>query len=1310
MGAYYAYDFEFSDTNFNDYPKIGVWADGYYMSVNQFGPSGYAGVAVVAYEREAMLTGSAARQVKFDLGSTYPSLFAIQPSNHTGVLPAPAGSPNYFFAVEDDWFHGAAQDQVSIFKFAVDWSNPSNSSFTLAQTMPVASFDMDIDTSEIVQPNGVTLDSLRGFAMYRLNYRNLGDRGALVVNHSVDADGAGQAGVRWYEISIDNTTGDISLAQQGTYAPADGIDRWMGSAAMDAVGNIAIGFSATSNTLHPSVHYAGRLSTDPAGELTQGEGIIVTGTGSQGSVNRSRWADYSSLSVDPVDDCTFWYTTEYYQAADDNSLNWSTRIGSFKFDNCTALPTGFISGTVTDANTGEPIANLRVTAGSLSTRTDADGKYTLRLPVDTYDVSFSSYWYQSANATGITVTEDDTTNYDVSLTLAPTVKVTGTVLENGSHGWPVYSKVSVAIPDAAEVEVYTNPFTGEYEVDLVPGIAVPVEVEAVAVAGMVDLSATVTPADSGNGTYDQDFALAVDLTGCTAPGYRSVGLFQDFNGDFFANGWTTNDLNGSGWTWTSTANGRSNVTGGTGEAALIDSDAAGSGVTVDTELLSPVIAVAELSDNVLSYLANFQSFSNSADKFDLDIRVDGGVWQNVLAWTGDHGAFTGPGEAVSVDLTPYLTGATTVQLRFHYYDATWEWFAQVDDVQLGYAGCVAEDGTLYAGYVTDANTGAALNGVSIMGENSTVSFATAADVSANDGLYFLFEKDTTSSLTASRAQYETATVAVSPSTNMLARQDIALNAPRFEATPEELSITQTAGRSTTEVLSIENIGTASGEFNAYFVKGNSTITSYGPFHPSGRHFGPKDLNNLDASKIRYFPEYSIEALTPGELVGVFELDGLTFGWSIAVDRQTNNFWIGDLKAAGAPADTITRFDANGLITSDVITIDWADSFHADTAFNQRTGKLWSVNVGGDNCIYELDTVTLSSTGNKICPEFGVSQRGLAYDPVTDTFYSGSWNDSIIHQFTTDGTLIRSVNVGLAVAGLAFNAETQHLFISVNGASSDGDFDIVVVDAASPTLVKVGGYDVRFDIDGDGVADDVVTDYGQAGLDMDCAGNLWLIEQNQQYALGFDSGETGACEWNNVPWLSLSATVGDLAAGDSSDVDVAFNAAGMGAGTYEATIVYDNNSPYGALSVPVTMELTPPNYGSTQVAVTAVDVVEGEGAVITLERVGGSDFAVSVDYTTQDGSAVAGTDYTSTSGTVSWADMDTAPKTITIPTNTVDEHKTFTVLLSNPQGGADLGSKVATVVRIVDQPKGGGAMGVIIAFLSLLAVYRRKQKV
>ncbi len=1302
LGAYYAYDFEFSNTLFNDYPKFGIWEDGYYMSVNQFG-SGYEGVAVVAYEREAMLAGAAAQQVKFDLGSSFPSLFALQPAHHTGVLAAPAGTPNYFFAVEDDWFHGAAQDQVSIFEFDVDWTTPANSSFTLAETMPVASFDMNIETAEIVQPNGITLDSLRGFAMYRLNYRNLGDRGALVVNHSVDADSAGQAGIRWYEISVDNTTGSISLAQQGTYAPADGVDRWMGSAAMDATGNIAIGFSATSNTIHPSVHYAGRLSTDPAGELTQGEGIIVTGTGSQGSVNRSRWADYSSLSVDPVDDCTFWYTTEYYTAGDNNSLTWSTRVGAFKFDNCTALPTGVLSGTVTDSASGDPIANLRVSVGTVSTRTDAEGNYAIRLPVDTYDVTFNSYWYQEGTGTGLAVAEDETTDFDIALSLAPTTTVAGTVTEGGDFGWPIYSKVTVTVPEGPAVETYSNPITGAYSVELVADVAVPFDVMPIGFSGISDANETVMPAELTKGPLDQNFSLPVDLASCSAPGYSGYstpGVSQNFDGDFLTEGWTTVDLNGNGGTWTST-NGTSwgNRTGGTGHAAIIDSDGAGS-ITLDSALVSPVITVpADFTSVKLNYLANFQSWSN-ADNFDLEISVDGGAWQTVLAWTGDHGVFAGPGEAVQAELVSFLSGATSFQVRFHYYNANYEWWAQVDDVQITFDDCAQIPGTLYAGFVTDANTDLALNGVAIAGANSTVSVATTADANIPDGLYFLFEEDTTTELSASLSGYETAAQAVAPVANMLVQQDIALNAPMFAANPAELSVTQTAGRSMTEALSIDNDGTASGEFSSYFVKGDSTKLQHGPFHPSGRHFGPKNLQDSNVANIRYFSSESITQLTPGEAYGAFGTD-LDSGWGVSINRDNGEFFISDLNS-----QTIVRFNSNYEQTTDVIDADFGGAWTADSAFNQRTGMLWNVNVGGDNCIHEVDTVALAATGNKICPAFGISQRGLAYDPVTDTFYAGSWNDSLIHQFTTDGAILRSVNVGLNVAGLAYNSETGHLFVSVAGGGAPGEFDLVVLNAWSSELVKIGGYDIYYDTGSDVV--DVVLG-GAAGLDIDCDGVLWMVDQYEQYVIAIDSGETGACEWNNVPWLSLSSSAGSVAAGESASIDVTFDSAGLTAGDYSATLIYGNDSPYGSVSVPVSMSLTPPSFGTTQFAVTSVDVNEGGEAEITLTRTGGSDFAVSVDFATMDGSATAGVDYTAASGTVSWADMDTATKTITVDTNQLDAHKTFTIVLSNVQGGATMGASSSMVVTIKDQPEGSGAFGgLVVAFLSLLAVFRRRQ--
>jgi hypothetical protein len=175
------------------------------------------------------------------------------------------------------------------------------------------------------------LDSLADRLMYRLAYRNFGSYESLVVNHSV-AVGSGRSktqtvGVRWYELRNPNAT--PTVFQQGTFAP-DSIFRWMGSIAMDKVGNMALGYSASSTSVAPSIRYTGRLVTDPPGTM-QTETVIQAGGGSQ-LRNLNRWGDYSSMAVDPSDDCTFWYTTEYLKA--NGTFNWSTKIASFKFPSC----------------------------------------------------------------------------------------------------------------------------------------------------------------------------------------------------------------------------------------------------------------------------------------------------------------------------------------------------------------------------------------------------------------------------------------------------------------------------------------------------------------------------------------------------------------------------------------------------------------------------------------------------------------------------------------------------------------------------------------------------------------------------------------------------------------------------------------------------------------------------------------------------------------------------------------------------------------------------------------------------------------
>jgi hypothetical protein len=161
----------------------------------------------------------------------------------------------------------------------------------------------------------------------------MGDYEALVTNQSVEAT-AGMAGVRWYEIR--RTAGVYSVYQEGTYAPADGIHRWMGSAAMDENGNIALGYSVVNGvSVYPGIRYTARMAGDPLGQMTLGEGTIIDGSGVQLTTN-SRWGDYTSLNVDPTDDCTFWYVNEYYTAAGQatSAAGWQTRIASFALPGC----------------------------------------------------------------------------------------------------------------------------------------------------------------------------------------------------------------------------------------------------------------------------------------------------------------------------------------------------------------------------------------------------------------------------------------------------------------------------------------------------------------------------------------------------------------------------------------------------------------------------------------------------------------------------------------------------------------------------------------------------------------------------------------------------------------------------------------------------------------------------------------------------------------------------------------------------------------------------------------------------------------
>ena len=325
-GSYYRYAFNYGNVEFPDYPKLGVWPDAYYVSFNIFNNRGFAGSKACAYDSSAMRAGADATQVCFQLSSAFGGLL---PSDLDGSIVPPPGSPNFFL--------NFGRNSLNLWKFHIDFATPANSTFTGPTNIPVAPFvsACRFGGTCIPQPNTKQqLDSLGDRLMYRLAYRRFADgHESLVVNHSVAVGKnkpAQVTSVRWYELR--DPDGTPSVFQQGTLSTADGIHRWMGSIAMDKVGDIALGYSASSISIFPSIRYTGRVPTDPLGEM-QGEDIIQNGGGSQtGGSFPNRWGDYSSISIDPVDDCTFWYTTEYLKSS--GSFNWSTRIASFKFPGC----------------------------------------------------------------------------------------------------------------------------------------------------------------------------------------------------------------------------------------------------------------------------------------------------------------------------------------------------------------------------------------------------------------------------------------------------------------------------------------------------------------------------------------------------------------------------------------------------------------------------------------------------------------------------------------------------------------------------------------------------------------------------------------------------------------------------------------------------------------------------------------------------------------------------------------------------------------------------------------------------------------
>ncbi len=431
-GDYYIYDFAIPGDWLNDYPKFGVWPDAYYMTDNQYNVSKEIphGTGMFAFDRVKMLAGDpSAGLIYFDLEDVDGAIDGMLPADLDGP-PPPAGAPNYFMAFMADEYGDPQGDALRIFEFHADFARPHLATITERPESPltVAAFDPQLfcavsERDCIPQPvpadSASYLDALSDRLMHRLQYRNFGGHESLVVNHTVDV-GSNHAGIRYYELRRTLPAGVFTVHEQASYAP-DAHHRWMGSAAMDWQGNLAVGYSVSSTNLFPAIRYAGRLASDLPGGLFQGETTLQAGGGAQTGTD-SRWGDYSMLAVDPTDECTVWYTQQYYAASGDQ--DWQTKVGTFKFTGATAAPKGTLQGAVTDAVSGLPISNAVVrTANGFVRTTDGAGGYSMTLPPGSYDVTASEKVHESVTVSGVVVSNAAVTTQNFILDRVPVLEL-----------------------------------------------------------------------------------------------------------------------------------------------------------------------------------------------------------------------------------------------------------------------------------------------------------------------------------------------------------------------------------------------------------------------------------------------------------------------------------------------------------------------------------------------------------------------------------------------------------------------------------------------------------------------------------------------------------------------------------------------------------------------------------------------------------------------------------------------------------------------------------------------------------------------
>jgi hypothetical protein len=679
-GSWYKYSFDVADVP--DYEKFGIWQDGYYMATNND-----AGNDIYVFQRSQMLIGGTAQMVGFDNAwrpTTLDGFMCVPPVDNDGAF-APAGSPGLFITINDDAIAGGS-DQLWVYELAVDWATPSASTFVRTQQIDVTTFDSDfgITWDNISQPNAQKLDAIPQVIMNVPQYRNFGTYQTIVCCHTVDVDATNHAGIRWYELRKTPPETTWSIRQQGTYAP-DEHSRWMGSIMLDGSNHIGLGYSVSSSTVYPGIRYCGQsvgAYVNATGIMDFTEEIIQTGAYAQQS-GYNRWGDYSLMSVDPTDDKTFWFTTQYIGSGGTRE----TKIASFKFDDRPSATTLAATSITETSATLNGIINpngLATTCYFQWGTTTAYGNTTANSSIG----SGTSYLNVSVNLTGLTggttyhfrvigVNSDGTSEGNdmtvipgaATVTTTPVTSITYTTASSGGN--VINDGGSAVMARGVCWGTEANPaVTGNHTTDGSGTGTYTSSISGLSAGTTYHVRAYAT---NGFGTYyGEDIAFTTLCESSVLP------FTESFSGTIIPNCWSQVDHQDNGQIWQfGTISGYSPYDPNlNGNYAYLNSDAYGSGNSQNADLVTPTLNLSAYSAVTLQFNHYFRAYPGSSGKLSYSTN-NGTSWTQIASYT--KSSSTNPvafSQAINA-----VAGQSQVKFKWN-YTGSWGFYWAVDDVQI----------------------------------------------------------------------------------------------------------------------------------------------------------------------------------------------------------------------------------------------------------------------------------------------------------------------------------------------------------------------------------------------------------------------------------------------------------------------------------------------------------------------------------------------------------------------------------------------------------------------------------------------------